>query len=461
MANLQGAPALGVAASEVFVKQNPATPNIVCICLDDMPHWMLDVAMPKTLLRVRDEGIRFTDAYCTAPICGPDRAVMFSGRYVHTHDCKTNAECAPKFRKLGWEADNIAVRLARTRYTTGLLGKWINAYEDFAPDVVSGFNRFASFAGESIQANQDEYTMSVDGRLRTFKTAEMPETEKLADLVDLFLTNRDNERPYFLWIAPTSPHAPYSPTPANATKFSGWTLRKEANFDTVHSSQPAEIRNLPALTGPETTAGTQMANMLEEQKGKLRECADADDLVERVCQKITERGRWRDTILMFFADNGFHFGEHRLESGKNEPYEESARTPLLMRGAGITKGITNSSLVGTIDIPRTIAALTGASSSGMEGRDLTPLMYATQASVRSRMLVENPHQGWAMLREGSWKFVDRYATAEEELYDFSANRNEIVSVHADPANATLLSGMRASLGALKTCTGAACRTADA
>lgn len=460
MRSIYGEPARGVTSPDVFVTKNPSAPNVVCICVDDMPFWMLEEAMPQTLARVRDLGVQFTNAYTSVPLCGPDRATMLSGVYVHTHDCDTNANCAPKFRRLGWEADSLAVRLARTGYTTGILGKWMNDYGEIQPAVIQGWNRHLVFGGTD-QQSATEYQVNVDGRMATYQTSEQGETLYLADRADLFLQNRNNERPYFLWIAPTSPHAPYSPTPANATKFSAWALRKMANFNVVHASQPLAIRSLPELTGPETTVGTQLYDMRENQRGKLRELADADDLIESVCQKITDLNRWRDTVLMFFSDNGFHFGEHRLESGKNEPYEESSRTPLLMRGAGIPQAITNSSLVGTVDIPRTIAALTGASSAGMEGRDLTPLMYNTASSVRTRLLIENPNQGWAMLREGQWAFIDRYATAEEELYDLVATPHQTASVHADPANATLLTGFRSSLGALKTCTGAACRTADA
>ncbi len=456
MRSIYGEPARGVTSPDVFVTENPSVPNIVCVCVDDMPAWMLEIAMPKTLLKLRDEGIQFTNAYVSVPLCGPDRATMFSGLYVHSHDCDTNAGCAPAFRRRGWEADSIAVRLARMGYSTGILGKWMNAYGDMQPAVIQGWNRHLVFGGAE-QQSATEYQVNVDGRMATYQTSKQGETLYLAEKADLFLRNRNNERPYFLWIAPTAPHAPYSPTPANAGKFDGWTTRNVASYDFVHSSKPAAIR--ARIDKPLTDQ--EKIDIRDGQEGKLEELADVDDLINSVIQTITDLNRWRDTVLMFFSDNGFHFGEHRIERGKDEPYEESTKTPLLMRGVGIPRGITNSSLVATIDIPRTIAQLAGASSAGMEGRDLTPLMYNTASSVRTRMLVENPKEGWALLREGPWKFIDRYGTAEEELYNLTNTPYETVSVHADTANATLLTGFRSSLGALKACTGAACRTADA
>ncbi len=189
-----------------FVKPAANVPNIVAICADDMPYWMLSIAMPKTLARLRDEGVRFTNAYCSVPLCGPDRATMFSGRYVHSHDCKTNNGCAGAFRNKGWEADGLAVRMARAGYVTGLLGKYINDYgAAFAPEIPQGYNRFVGYSGEEIQS-KDEYELSVDGRTKVYRIADVGETELLADKSELFLRNRNNEMPYFLWLAPTAPH---------------------------------------------------------------------------------------------------------------------------------------------------------------------------------------------------------------------------------------------------------------
>ncbi len=470
------APSRGITSSRIFVKPAANVPNIVAICADDMPYWMLSIAMPKTLARLRDEGVRFTNAYCSVPLCGPDRATMFSGRYVHSHDCKTNNGCAGAFRNKGWEADSLAVRMARAGYVTGLLGKYINDYgAAFAPEIPQGYNRFVGYSGEEIQS-KDEFELSVDGRTKVYRIADVGETELLADKSELFLRNRNNEMPYFLWLAPTAPHAPYTPTPANANKFSDWQIRQEANWNHLDTNKPASVsKQIDPATGllvdKKALTEEEKADILEGQIGKLRELADLDDLLDHVCSIVTELGRWRDTIVMFFSDNGFHFGEHRIEKGKDEPYEESVRTPLLVRGAGIQQNVSNSSLVGTVDIPRTIAGLGGADTTGMEGRDLSPILYGTASSVRSRMLFENPKEFWVGVREGNWKYVARYADeaqylgagdpAERELYDLSTDQFETTTVHHLAGNSATVAAMQGHVNALKACTGAGCRTADA
>ena len=46
-----------------------------------------------------------------------------------------------------------------------------------------------------------------------------------------------------------------------------------------------------------------------------------------------ESGRLDNTLIVFMSDNGYAWGEHRLQ-GKNTPYDASVRVPLVMRYDG-------------------------------------------------------------------------------------------------------------------------------
>ena len=67
-----------------------APPNVVLILMDDM-GWRdvgfagNDFVETPNLDRLASEGIRFTQAYASAPNCAPTRACLMSGQYTPRH----------------------------------------------------------------------------------------------------------------------------------------------------------------------------------------------------------------------------------------------------------------------------------------------------------------------------------------------------------------------------------------
>jgi len=63
---------------------------------------------------------------------------------------------------------------------------------------------------------------------------------------------------------------------------------------------------------------------------------------------------------------------------------------------------------------------------------LSGLTNGDWSSWRRRMLVENPHLGWAMLREGAIAYIEHHRNTEWELYDLVRDRHQLTSRrHAD------------------------------
>jgi hypothetical protein len=67
-----------------------------------------------------------------------------------------------------------------------------------------------------------------------------------------------------------------------------------------------------------------------------------DDMIDQLVQELTAEGRLASTYLVLASDNGFILGPHRFTHGKEAPYEESIRVPLLVRGPAIPAGCGNS-----------------------------------------------------------------------------------------------------------------------
>jgi len=112
-------------------------PNILFILADDM-----DVEsashMPRLKSLIADQGVTFTDAFATYPICCPSRASILTGQYPHNHQILFNVPPLggfAKFRDRGGEASTIATWLKAAGYRTALYGKYLNGYPGNTPHV--------------------------------------------------------------------------------------------------------------------------------------------------------------------------------------------------------------------------------------------------------------------------------------------------------------------------------------
>ena len=83
---------------------------------------------------------------------------------------------------------------------------------------------------------------------------------------------------------------------------------------------------------------TQIAQIDTLHEKRVESLQSVDELVEAVVGKLQNEGALDNTYVVFTSDNGYHHGEHRIKSGKEKPYEESIRMPLLIRGPGVQAG---------------------------------------------------------------------------------------------------------------------------
>jgi hypothetical protein len=80
----------------------PAKPNVLFIAVDDLNHWVHylgrnDQVKTPNLDRLARRGVRFTHAYCAAPVCNPSRAALMSGLLPSTSGVYDNSTDWRKF----------------------------------------------------------------------------------------------------------------------------------------------------------------------------------------------------------------------------------------------------------------------------------------------------------------------------------------------------------------------------
>jgi N-acetylglucosamine-6-sulfatase len=460
-ASLLSLPLLGFArerrrrvGAETVERTADTPPNIVAMCTDDQTAasvW----AMPTVMTQLAAKGVRVLPAFAATPICGPARATLLSGSWSHNTRVTNTDGAYPRMKATGMESDTFATRLRRAGYATGFFGKYNNDYDE--PRVPPGWDRWFAFREPLNQ--RDWYEFNSDGNLRRYDRSRDNETDVIASKVVDFVRARSSDQPWLAYVCPHDPHGPYYPAERHAKEFQGATWDPASEGEADLSDKPALVRSEPTYTQVEEAQNEQ------EYRGKLRELLAVDDLVRKVLSALEETGQLQDTYVFYFTDNGYLFGEHRLQK-KNLPYDEACRTPFIVRGPGVRSlGFESNALVSQLDVAPTLCAIGGATTEGMDGRNLLPILAGEEPEWWRRcLMIENVEKGWYSLRTPTHWYTEWAATGEKELYDLREGEDpeQMESLHrsADPAIRTMISELSATLGQLKRCSGQTCRRAD-
>lgn len=409
-------------------------PNIVFIMTDDQA--LSDLAqMPYT--NGRSDWLRFSNAFVNHALCCPSRASILRGQYSHHTGVDTNGNG----KNLN-ESASYPVWLTNAGYENALYGKYLNNYP-FAgePKVPPGWSSWAAIAGPPSAYN---YTLHEPPNDVAYGSA--PEdylTDVLREKALDFLAVA--QQPFFLSLHPHAPHYPSTPAPRHDGLYDGFPITHGPNFNEADvSDKPAWVRAL---------AKKNVAEMDARRRNAYESLRAVDEAVQAVFDALTERGILDQTIVIFTSDNGRVLGEHRF-NGKQCPYEECIRVPLLIRVPGIP-GRTIPQFTSNVDFAPTFAAWAGTSAPGVDGASLVPLINGNTAGWRDRVLIRNKKINgssvpsfWGIRRNDQYVYVE-YDSGERELYDLATDPYELQNVASSPAYALIRAELASQLSTLK------------
>lgn len=375
-------------------------PDIVLIITDQQTASAMSCAgnpyvETPALDRLADRGIRFTNAYCTAPVSGPSRAAMFTGHYPDEIGMIRNAAPLP---------DSLAGRTLGTfvsaaGYECAYGGKWHVGPQGSVPDGVYGFRRI--------------YPHDDNG---------------LAEACIDYL-NGSHDKPFFLVASFDNPHnicefAREQDLPWGAIRLSShkrdWPRlprnfrRKSWEPDVITYEQGANYGAYPVVRWTRKdwrryrAAYFTLVEKVDAEIGKLLDAIDFDN-----------------TIVIFTSDHGDGVGAHRWNQ-KSALYEEVVNIPLIVcLPGGAHSGEVREQLVSNgVDIFDSICDWTGADADGQghsfravaendaEGQDFV---------VTETTFDKGVTRGW-MLRTADYKYV---------LYDKGKNREQLFDMRSD------------------------------
>jgi N-acetylglucosamine-6-sulfatase len=413
-----------VTAPQIARRSSAATPSVLLIVTDDQ-RWDTLWAMPHVRELIADKGTTFADAFVVNALCCPSRASILTGNYSHTTGVYRETPPFGAFQSFR-DGSTIATWLHDAGYSTGLFGKYIDAYQHAALTgyVPPGWDRWAAF----VRSKYQDYKLTVDGDVRTYGNDPSDySTDVLGALAERFI--RETPGPIFVEYAPAAPHAPAIPEPRFQGSFADLPPWRPPSFDEPDvTDKPSYVRDLAPLDAEARSA------LDVFRRDQYRTLLSVDRQVEVLIDALRDTGRLGDTLIVFTSDNGMSWGEHRWVK-KEVPYEESIRVPLVVRYDPLTAtGApgTSSALALNIDIAPTIADVAGVPVS-TDGRSLLPIFGAAGTDGwRTRFLIEhmegtNPVPTYCAVRTDRYLF-SRYATGEQELYDLEKDPYEMTDI---------------------------------
>ena len=427
----------------------PSKPlNIVVLYADDWRHDTLGAAghpVVKTphLDRLAKEGMRFTHNCVTTAICGVSRATLLTGQWMSRHGNPAFAMFTTPW------AETYPGLLRRNGYHVGHIGKWHNG--TFPQDkfdfgrAYSGTHWIREADGTKIHVTQKNENDALD-----------------------FLRTRPTDKPFVLTLAFFATHAEdqnplqFLPQPASME------LYKDTVIPVPKTSSDEDFKRLPPFIANEQNEGRVRYHWRFDtpekyqtmMKNYYRLATEVDATCGRVLATLRQQGLLESTLVIFTADNGYFHAEHGL-ADKWYPYEESIRTPLIVRDPRMPaalRGQTNDDFTLNVDLAPTFLAAAGiAAPARMQGRDLSALYLASNAPAwrteffYEHATIKNIHfipSSEALVRK-EVKYLYWPDFQHEELFDLTADRAETHNLAAAPNQAKTLASLRSRFAELK------------
>jgi arylsulfatase A-like enzyme len=417
-------------------------PTVIVIVTDDQRADTLR-SMPTVSRAIVGNGTRFTKAFTPNALCCPARASILTGDHSHTTGVWRNAGV---FGSAAFDdSSTLATWLDAAGYRTGLFGKYLNRwYEDDPGYVPPGWDRWFAFMSRNAYYG---FPASVDGTRRVFGEGVYGTIESARRAAGFIASSAG---PVFVYWAPSAPHAPATPETRHEGAFADlqpW--RPPSYLERDVSDKPSWVRRLPLWTTEEIAAADDF------RRRQYESLLSVDDGVRILLDALRSTGRLDNTVIIYTSDNGLMWGEHRARS-KPFPWRSTHLVPLVVRYGGIRGGpAVSPSLVSTIDIAPTVAELAGADPGATDGVSLVPLLSGATDRLRRHLLLEHARGGlppaYCGARSANRLFI-RYATGEEEFYDYRSDRWEL-------RNAVDRQAARRAVGRMRRFTRRACSPA--
>lgn len=383
--------------------QSPPGPNVILFLADDL-GWR-DVGFHGSEIRtpaidrLAKGGVRFSHFY-SYPLCSPTRAGLMTGRSPMRYGVQYHVIRPWLEYGVPLSEHFLPQTFQAAGYQTGMAGKWHLGHHRraYLPNA-RGFGH----AYGHLNGNIDYYTHMREGGLDWHRNGRSVREEGYStDLIGAeasrFIRSRDKKKPFFLYVPFNAPHTPLQAPPELIAKYSSIVDEKRRVF----------------------------AAMVEAM----------DTAVGGVLDTLAQERILRDTLILFFSDNGGPVGagarNNPLRGAKGGVYEGGIRVPAVFHWEGRLKPGETRQAATVLDVFPTLAGACGVAPRNtlpLDGRDLWKEISTGKAVEREDLFfaVEPGKEIQLAVRRGPWKLVrhvPRSGAATNELYKLDEDPHE-------------------------------------
>jgi arylsulfatase A-like enzyme len=455
-------------------------PNILVIYTDQQRFDTLGangnhLIQTPNLDRLAAEGMNFTRAYTTCPICVPSRVGFFTGRYAHANHSWSNQHLMAE------DEVDLVSSLKERGYTTALIGKNHCFPASRLPQTFDTVEQAGHLGFHHPRTEAQRRVNEMRASQMYAPVAEVPLTPEEDITGHLFRRARaylaqTRDNPFFLWLSIPDPHPPYMVCEPYASMYDDvdlplpvWREGEMANkpyrqqcvvaWDALGRDYPTEEdqRRLKAIYWG-------MVSYIDTEVGGLMAALREQDLEE-------------ETIVVFTTDHGDYMGNHRMIRKGPHLYEDLTHIPQMIAWQGhIDPGVTGA-LTANIDVMPTLLDLAGVplpdGPPALHGRSFKPLLLGESAAHREHVFMEHGEPGPVItpetfsaetyrelgattrhhlapeirrgrvkgVRGDQWKFCTTPGDVDE-LYDLMQDPHELRNLADDPAYADVVCKLR-------------------
>ncbi len=469
-------------------------PNVIFVFSDDQRYNSLGitgdpVTQTPNLDQLAREGVFFSNAFITSPICGPSRANIFTGQWERKNhigfNYVSNNIISEEIFNNSW-----IMQLNKAGYSTAFIGKHHTKIADRDNTPLKENIDFCYFKEGHLGFYLDKHKVFSNLKNPTQVEGLFEATEaflKNGNEMDYFFENadisvkdnlkrRDPDKPFCAWINFNLPHAASSlgmGARQGDPEFYYSLYEDQKDEIPFPEGYPQEIALPKDVFAKEDLMSYYVTwnkpALMNEKIKMMRSVYAIDQFMAKLRQLLIDIDEDQNTIIVYCSDNGLFLGEHGL-GGKSILYEESVHVPLIIYSPLLPKkrqGMQAEQLVVGQDIPATILDMCGIKTPDTyHGKSMLPLIEGKNIAWREDVFLENlfTDQGYPRheaVRGKEYKYI-RYFSREndrnkylpqlsingeqpiyEELFNLKEDPGEKKNLADNPEYAKILDSYRA------------------
>lgn len=394
----------------------------------------------KNIDSIAEDGVRFTNSFCTSPVCTPSRYSILTSMYPHQHQGYTNDSSIP------YTYMTFPEILKSHGYDTEVIGKM----HTNPSDLNVGYTKVTLAEQTEPGRYEDDYHKVLQSKGLTDRIDEYDQVLKIRErapesywnsfgAMESTLSEQDHSTNWIgdqaidavrqwkgdknlLTLSFIKPHHPFDPpypwstmyNPEKLQLLPGWIeTPMDRDLDYHEGYFPHDLLTVDKL---KQVMAYYYANI-----------SFIDYKIGQIIGILKEKKLYDDTLIVFSSDHGEFMGHHHMLLKSNHMYDPIVKVPLIIKyPISYNRLGTSDELANNIDIGPTILEIAGID----KHRDMAGNSLLSK-SDREFVITEDNRGSAYMIRSKRYKLLS-YNTEDESLFfDLETDPYEFENLYFD------------------------------